>query len=79
MKSPLWKSAIQYARAKDGNFYRVAGGYWYFDKYRNSQYVGTTTVEAIVKRGIATYTEWKQGRFRTFPVKATLNFNERLF
>ncbi len=77
--SPLWKSAIKYARARDGKFYRFPGGYWYFDKQCNSQYVGTTTVEALVVRGIATYTQWQEGKRGKFPIEATLNFNQRLF
>lgn len=62
------------ARAAGGELVRYRGGFW---AARNAPrchdglprpYWGTSTVEAIVARGEAAYTEWRDGRSGRFPV-----------
>jgi hypothetical protein len=49
-----------------GTVERFPGGYSF----------GTSTVEALVSRGIAEYSEWKDGRSGRFPIKAKLRSSE---
>lgn len=35
---------------------------------------GTTTVEALVKRGVLEYSEWKQNSRGRFPIRARMRF-----
>lgn len=52
-----------------GNITRYPGGFWYPDGNGKTSY-GTTTVEALVKRGALEYCEWKESHARKFPIKA---------
>lgn len=53
---------------------RYPGGCWQaprgYEKWMRS--LGTRTVEALVRRGLAEYTEWKEGRSGRFPVRCEL-------
>jgi hypothetical protein len=75
---PLTKTMqqlIEHMRHEGGGFiYRHPGGFWskapgYFMR---AQTFGTSSVEALVSRGIAEYVEWQEGRNGRFPVKAKL-------
>jgi hypothetical protein len=70
--SPTMREALDYA-SKHGGLVRFPGGYWC--KSDETQWnVGwrsfsTSTVNALVSRGHAEYTEWKDGRNGSFPVR----------
>ena len=70
--SPLMQDAYNVAQKSEGKIYRLPGGFWYFNKKYEGSYIGTTTVEALVSRGLATYTEWKEGRRGKFPIEVTV-------
>ena len=63
--------------AGDGTVTRYPGGFWYPAGNGRPSF-GTTTIEAIVKRGRLEYVEWKQSHGRQFPIKARLTPNEKL-
>lgn len=50
------------------------GGYWAGRDYGpgNRSSFGTTTVEALIARGVIEYTDWREGRNGKFPVAAVL-------
>lgn len=54
--------------------YRHAGGFWKRDEHWvvNSPSFGGSSVEALVSRGIAEYTQWKDGKNGRFPIQARL-------
>jgi len=72
--------AIALAEASEnaGQLIRYHGGLWAKrnaerDHYGNPiDHCGTSTIEALVKRGEMVYTEWKEGRNGRFPVVATV-------
>ena len=64
------KDAYDQAKASDGKIKRTPGGYWWPTDCKYS--FGTTTIEALVNRGVATYTEWKDSKRGRFPVEATI-------
>jgi len=59
--SPTMLQAIEHMKANNGKLFRYPGGYWapanwlWFEPS-----FGTSTIEALVQRGIAHYTEWKK-------------------
>lgn len=70
------KNCITFARSGNGKLYRQPGGFWKkeeFEPYGISY--GTPTIEALVKRGLAEYTEWKDGRRGRFPVVVEIKEN----
>jgi len=77
MKIELSKKMISaiYHMARHGNkLVRFPGGYWARDGWHswNGPCWGTPTVEAIVRRGFAEYTVWKDGRSGRFPIECGL-------
>ena len=50
---------------------RYPGGFWRCGSTGGLTF-GTSTVEALVGRGIAEYTEWRDGRKGRFPIRARL-------
>ncbi len=67
-------ATIALAREHDGKLYRFPGGFWYASKTElyGRKHFGTPTIEALVKRGLAEYTEWKEGARGKFPIEMTL-------
>ena len=71
--------ALSMAHEAGGKLVRYVGGYW---APENSplrshdghpvDYVGTSTIEALVKRGELTYSDWKEGRGGKFPIAVVL-------
>lgn len=64
-----------------GKIVRFPGGYWTHagcdrNGRRPSQYFGTPTIEALVKRGWLRYSRWQEAtapaRSRSFPVEAEI-------
>lgn len=74
--SPTMTELVEYMRKHGGKIYRHPGGFWGNEHWqmKDREWFGTSSVEAIVTRGYATYTEWKDGRRGgpRFPVMATL-------
>lgn len=58
----------------DRSVHRHPGGYWSGpgDPKSFMSLFGTSSVAALVKRGVAEYSLWKPGRAGPFPVRATL-------
>lgn len=76
--SPTMQKAVEFIR-EHGSIVRYQGGFWnkpgctnYFE-YANSSGFGTTTIDALAKRGVIEYTEWKEktDSYR-FPIAAKL-------
>lgn len=58
-----------------GELVRMPGGYWvrqgvkFSGSYPAEAWDGTTTVEALVRRGLAEYSQWQPGRGgKRFPI-----------
>lgn len=58
----------------DNKIYRHPGGYWAHKdfKYNNGPWFGTPTVQALISRGVAEYSNWQEGRNGRFPIEARL-------
>lgn len=64
---------IEYMKTNGGVIHRHPGGFWAREGYSYLQYsFGTRSVEALVTRGVAEYSEWKDGKSGRFPVTAKL-------
>jgi hypothetical protein len=72
--SPTMADLIDCMRKNGNKVHRYQGGYWAREGWLYGQggYFGTGTVEALVGRGLAHYTEWKEGRNMRFPIVAEL-------
>jgi hypothetical protein len=69
------RDAIDYARANGGKLLRQPGGFWVRPEDEYLAYCrsfGTPTVEGLVRRGVASYTKWKEGRNGRFPVEVVV-------
>ncbi len=68
--------AEQAARANGGRLHRHRGGYWTPSKNPNSpstmEHYGTSTIDGLVRRGLAYYSDHRRGRSGEFPVEMTL-------
>jgi hypothetical protein len=76
--------AVEAMKAHGRKMYRSPGGFWMAYTQGdtrlasdNGRIFGTLTVEALVKRGIAEYTDWRDGRNGRFPIEATLTLEAR--
>ena len=63
--------------AHGGRLERHVGGYWTWPDCPRlggqwAWYAGTSTIEALVKRGYMAYTKHRRGRLGDFPIEATL-------
>lgn len=72
--SPTMQSAVDHARQHGGSLVRYPGGFWCRDGLMDhaAPWWGTSTVQAIVKRGAMAYTEWKESAHSRFPIRATI-------
>lgn len=76
--SPTMQDCYDYASANGGVLVRFPGGYhqlveWKIDTLeRVSKAWGTSTIEALVKRGYARYTKWQDGKKKPFPIEVTM-------
>jgi hypothetical protein len=59
---------------KAGKLVRYPGGYWAAEHWERwiTPWYGTSTIEALVKRGSCQYAEWKDGKAGKFPVVVEL-------
>lgn len=62
------RRAVQFAKLHGNKLTRHPGGFWtgLIAECCGTSF-GTSTVEALVKRGAASYTAWKDGRNGRFP------------
>lgn len=67
--SPTMQRAVRLAMDSGGKLIRYPGGYW---RGGGAGHVGTSTVEALVKRGVGSYSAWKESRRGKFPIELTL-------
>lgn len=78
--SPMTATMIECAdfmRRNGGTIHRHPGGYWSRRDWNKTKswetnVFGTNTVDGLVRRRIADYTEHRDGRKHRFPVAATL-------
>lgn len=72
--TPTMQEAVEYARQHGGALIREPGGFWVRRDETKlwGKSFGTPTVQALVARGLAEYTEWKDGRNGRFPVRMQL-------
>lgn len=70
--SKKMQEAMLYAMDNGGKLCRYRGGFWAMENWRMGQppWFGTSTVKALVSRGLMLYTEWQEGRNVRFPVAA---------
>jgi hypothetical protein len=73
--SKKMKQAMLYALANGGKLCRYRGGFWAMENWRKGQYpwFGTSTVKALVSRGLMSYAEWREGRKGRFPISAVVS------
>lgn len=72
--SDRMKVAIAWAKEHGNTFWRHPGGFWGSEKFYEHYGVwfGTSTIRALTERGVAEYSEWKEGRDGRFPIQAKL-------
>lgn len=68
--SPEMRRAFDYAKKHGGTLKRLPGGFWVSEAGGISY--GTTTIRALVARGVASYSEWKKGANGEFPIAVTI-------
>lgn len=67
--SATMRAALDHA-SKNGGLVRSPGGYWGPRAPCGCPLTfGTSTINALVSRGLAEYTEWKDGRNGSFPIR----------
>ena len=73
--SKKMQQAMLYALVNGGKLRRYRGGFWAMENWRHGQFpwFGTSTVEALVSRGLMSYSEWRDGRKGRFPVAAVVS------
>ena len=61
----------------DKRLIRYPGGFWADDGWKHDDvWFNTSTIEALVKRGLIEYTTWKEGkRGGSFPIECKLTNN----
>lgn len=72
--SPTMQACVEYAQQHGGKLARYPGGFWCRAGLETwaSPWFGTSTVEALVKRGVAEYTRRKDGKHGGFPIEVTI-------
>lgn len=68
--TPEMRRCLERISEASGTITRYPGGFWY--PKEGMAYFGTTTVEALVKRGKLEYCEWKESHGCKFPIKAKI-------
>jgi hypothetical protein len=73
--SKKMQQAMLYALDNGGKLCRYRGGFWAMENWRKGQipWFGTSTVRALVSRGLMSYTEWQEGRKGRFPIAAAVS------
>ena len=76
--TPKMQDAIDFMKRHENKMVRFPGGYWSFKGWSmwQGQTFGTPTIQALVARGIAEYTLWKDSRRsgvnHKFPIEVSL-------
>lgn len=72
--SETMRAAFDYAKVNGGVLVRYPGGFWAKQGWRakDQPWFGAGTVEGLVRRGVAVYTQHQTGRNGSFPVRAKL-------
>lgn len=72
--SPVMQACVDFMRGQGGYLYRHPGGFWGAMAFRLHESFGTSTVEALVRRGVAEYVHWRESERggRRFPITASL-------
>lgn len=71
----------------NGKLHRWPGGYWCSDTIESGnvgriysgapvEYVGTSTINSLIKHGVVVVTEWKYGKKGRFPITVALTVKE---
>jgi len=78
--SPTMRECADRIRSHCGRIIvRYPGGFWCVKNSSGETVAptyGTTTVEALVKRGVLEYSEWKENRNGRFPIRARMTPNK---
>lgn len=69
--TPTMEELLKWLEQQDQDLERFPGGFWTVAPWGKRTW-GTSTVEALVKRGHLIYVEWKTGRGNPFPIRARL-------
>jgi len=72
------REAVARAKTAGGLLTRYPGGFWCAGNYSQWDSFGTSTVEALVKRGVMKYCAWQDGKHGRFPIAAELTENVEL-
>lgn len=84
MLSKTQREAVALALTEGkGKLHRWPGGYWCSDTLESGnvgriysgapvEYVGTSTINSLIKRGVVVVTEWKDGKKGKFPIVVAL-------
>lgn len=80
MLSDTMRQALVYMGRYENRLERHPGGYWAAHEWANTStpYWNTSTVEALVTRGLAYYSAHKHGKHGDFPIEVTLTEEGKL-
>ena len=72
--SSTMEDAVSIAKENGGKLSRYPGGFWCRPGLKSYErpWFGTTTIQALVSRGVFTYSQWFNGTHSRFPVEVTL-------
>lgn len=77
--TPTMRDCLSAVKAAGGTITRSPGGYWYpggsAPNATAKRWFGTTTVEALVIRGVLEHCDWRISNGRMFPVQSRLKEN----
>jgi len=67
--------AMLYALNNNGKLYRYRGGFWAKGNWTVGQYpwFGTITIQALVSRGLMSFTGWQKGRNGAYPISVDVS------
>lgn len=71
--SPTMERAVIFIRQHKNMIHRFPGGYWAQENWKHDgPHFGTTTIEALVWRGVLYYTAFQSHKTGQFPIRAEL-------
>lgn len=71
--SPTMERAVLFIRQNKNTIHRFPGGYWAQDTWKHDgPHFGTTTIDALVWRGVLFYTAFQSHKTGQFPIRAEL-------
>ena len=72
--SPTMKALRDWIQERGGSITRFPGGFWTVEPWGQKTW-GTSSVEALVRRGALEYCDWKENRNGRFPIRARMTPN----